>query len=328
MMSGGSGSSSYADLEKVRRSEEKELFIKDLYRANNILGMSLLVASIAAVLLAMVVYSCFVTLQCMRVTLIKNLLVSIMFQAHIHLVLQALIFFARNENLPDIRCLFPNTSFCETLIACSKYFEQTTLSWLAVISYNHWCRSKPKLNNRFNFVTFSLIGWISPIVPTAVWTGLMAKKETTKCWDGLYTMTEIAILEVSKLIFILVCMTFVALTYANLYHSREIIDVEEVLKQRAQTNLCTVVWFWFTLGHVVFMACLHAQYPLDFRSMTAWTYILTILLSTGGLVAAACLCFLDHDVHALRGVLQIAIGSLKVRANAPKGVIGPASACS
>ena len=46
------------------------------------------VASLTAVLLAMVVYSCFVTLQCMRVTLIKNLMVAILFQEHITLVLQ------------------------------------------------------------------------------------------------------------------------------------------------------------------------------------------------------------------------------------------------
>ena len=46
------------------------------------------VASLTAVLLAMVVYSCFVTLQCMRVTLVKNLLVAILFQEHITLVLQ------------------------------------------------------------------------------------------------------------------------------------------------------------------------------------------------------------------------------------------------
>nr|KAG5692456.1 hypothetical protein BaRGS_010166 [Batillaria attramentaria] len=241
---------SHGDIKAEWRRQQHEQFIKDLYRANNILGMSLL----------------------------------------------ALVYYARNENLPDIRCLFRNTPVCEVIIVGSKYFELTTLSWLAVISYNHWCRSKPKLNNRFNFVTFSLIGWITPILPTSVWTGLMVKKDTTKCWEGFNTMTEIAILEVSKLIFILICMCLVGLTYVNLYCSREIINVEEVLKQRVQANLYTAVWFWFTLGHVVFVACWHAQYPLDLRSMTAWTYILTILISTGGLVAATLLCFLDHDV--------------------------------
>ena len=210
---------------------------------------------------------------------------------------KALVYFARKENLPDIRCLFRNTSFCEALIVGSKYFELTTLSWLAVIAYNQWCRSKPKLNNRFNFVTFSLIGWIAPIVPTAVWTGLMARKDTTKCWGGFNTMSEIAILEGSKLVFILMCLGFLALTYLNLYHGREIINVEEVLNQRTKSHLCSAAWFWFTLGHVVYVLCTHAQYPLDFRSMTAWTYILTVLISSGGMVAATCFCFIDRDVR-------------------------------
>ena len=46
------------------------------------------VASLTAVLLAMVIYSCFVTLQCMRVTLVKNLMIAILFQEHITLVFQ------------------------------------------------------------------------------------------------------------------------------------------------------------------------------------------------------------------------------------------------
>ncbi|KAK7093310.1 calcitonin receptor-like protein 1 [Littorina saxatilis] len=285
------------------RDEEKEQFINDLYKANNILGMSLLVASLTAVLLAMVIYSCFVTLQCMRVTLIKNFLVAILFQEHITLVLQALVYFARNERLPDIRCLFRNTSFCEALIASSKYFELTALCWLAVISYNQWCRSKPKLNNRFNFLTIFLIGWITPILPTAVWVGLMAHKDesdATKCWPGHNSKAEIAILEGSKLLFILIALGFLSLNYFNLYHGREIINVEEVLKQRTESHMASCVWFWFTLAHVVYVSATHAQYhPLDFRSMTAWSYILTVLLSSGGLVAATCFCFVDQDVREM-----------------------------
>ena len=210
---------------------------------------------------------------------------------------QALVYFARNENLPDIRCLFRNTSFCEALIAGSKYFELATLSWLAVLACSQWCRSKPKLNNRFSFLTFSLVGWVTPAVPTAVWTGLMASKETSKCWGGFNAMTEIAVLEGSKLAFILLCLAFLALNYLNLYRGREIINVEEVLKRRAQSHLCSAVWLWFALGHVVYVLCTHAQYPLDFRSLAAWTYILTVLISSGGLVAATCFCFIDSDVR-------------------------------
>ncbi|KAL8571714.1 hypothetical protein ACOMHN_030577 [Nucella lapillus] len=278
------------------RSWEEEQFIRDLHKANNIMGISLLVMSLTAVLLAMVIYSCFVTLQCMRVTLIKNLMVAILFQEHITLVLQALVYFARTENLPDIRCLFRNTSFCEALIASSKYFDLTTLSWLAVIAYNQWSRSKPKLNKRFNFVVLSLIGWISPLLPVGVWTVLMAQRETSKCWGGFNTMSEIAILEGSKLVYILIILGFLIVNYVNLYQGREIINVEEVLKQRSQSHMSFAVWVWFSLSHVVYVSCTHAPYTMDFRSMTAWSYILTVLMSSGGLVAALCFCMIDKDV--------------------------------
>ncbi|XP_076451343.1 calcitonin gene-related peptide type 1 receptor-like [Babylonia areolata] len=278
------------------RSWEEEQFIKELHKANNILGISLLVMSLTAVLLTMVIYSCFVTLQCMRVTLIKNLMVAILFQEHITLVLQALVYFARAENLPDIRCLFRNTSFCEALIASSKYFELTTLSWLAVMAYNQWSRSKPKLNKRFNFVALSLVGWISPLPPVAVWTALMAQRATSKCWGGFNTMSEVAILEGAKLVYILLALSFLVVNYVNLYHGREIINVEEVLKQRAQSHMGFAVWVWFSLGHVVYVSCTHAPYTMDFRSMTTWSYILTVLMSSGGLVAALCFCIIDKDV--------------------------------
>ncbi|XP_025084357.1 uncharacterized protein LOC112558235 isoform X2 [Pomacea canaliculata] len=105
------------ELVMARRRMEHQKLINELHRTNNILGISLLVTSLTAVLMAMVVYSCFVTLQCVRVTLIKNLLVSVLFQGHFTLILQVLLFMARTENLPDTRCFFKRTSFCEAIIS-------------------------------------------------------------------------------------------------------------------------------------------------------------------------------------------------------------------
>lgn len=204
---------------------------------------------------------------------------------------------ARTENLPDTRCFFKRTSFCEAIISGSKFFELTTLSWMAVISYNQWCRSKPKLNNKFYFLRFSLAGWISPGLPTAIWVGLVARRNSFKCWMGHTAMSEIAVLELSKLVFILLSLLFLVVTYANLYYSREIINVEEVLKLRTQCHLFACALFWLTLGHVIYVSCAHARYTLDYFSTAAWTYIINVLLSSTGLVTSVCFCFVDADVR-------------------------------
>lgn len=110
-------------------------------------------------------------------------------------------------------------------------------------------------------------------------------------------MPEISVLEVSKLALILISVTLLVLTYANLYYSREIISVDEVLRQRGETYMLALVLIWFALGHVVYASCTHANYDNDVRAMTAWTYILTVLMSSGGLVAATCFCFLERNVR-------------------------------
>lgn len=276
--------------------EAQRKYMMALHKANNIMGMSLLATSMTAILLAMVVYSCFVTLQCMRVALIKNFLVVILLQEHITLVLHVLLYFARTQNLPDIRCLFRTTTFCEVIVVWSKYFELAALCWLLVLVFHQWTRSTPNLHNRFSFLRFTLVGWLTPAIPTTVWASLMARKDLTKCWSGFNNMSEIAVLEGTKLLFILVSLFFLAVNYFNLYYSRETISIDEVLKKRVQSHCCAAVWLWFVLAQVIFVSSSHASHPLDFRFMTTFSYILTVLMSTGGLVASLCLCFVDKEV--------------------------------
>jgi hypothetical protein len=145
----------------------------------------------------------------------------------------------------------------------------------------------------------------------------MARKDTTKCWGGFNAMQEIAIIEGSKLTAILAILLFLALTCFNLYQGRELINIDDVLKQREQSALSGTVWLWFTLPHVIYVSITHGPLDMDFRSMTSLQYVFTVLYSTGGLAAAVCLCFVDRDV---RETLSLTNGKTAAR-DAPPAAI-------
>ncbi|XP_071106604.1 PDF receptor-like [Haliotis cracherodii] len=273
-------------------------FVASLYKGNNILGISLLSISVTAVLLAMFIFSSFVSLQNVRTLLLKHLLVAFLFEDFLTLIQQALVYLARKMKVPDIRCFFKSTVFCETLLVLSKYTSLASLTWVLVLVVYQWRSTKPWYNGNCARALICAVGWLFSCVPTITWTVILALTHKGKCWNGHLSMSSIWIIEGPKFGLLFLILLFLMLTMWKLFdRKREIINIDEILRKRAQLRQCMCVFVWICVGQVTYIVSAHAPMQLDIRSLAAWSYVVTMLMSSKGFVVSICFCFLESDVR-------------------------------
>lgn len=276
-------------------SSQSSLNLENIIEAGkitNILGITLLVISLVSIFAALLIYYAvlpkFVN-GILHVRVQKHLFASIIFDATTKLTNQVIVLIQLQTNAPiDIPFA------CEFLATMNQYSELAILLWLANDSHFLQVTSRSGQICTSGYMTYILIGWGLPIIPTSIWAVSMTVSHKVKCWSGHTLLPIVWIMEVPKLLALMVAFGLLCLTAWRLYGKtkpKKFLDVKKIKYELLMSGLFFSLIF---LSVLAIMIPTHARFGLCIPCQ----YIATIFTSSRGIYLSILYCFLNNDVHA------------------------------
>ncbi|OWF43477.1 Vasoactive intestinal polypeptide receptor [Mizuhopecten yessoensis] len=177
-----------------------------------------------------------------------------------------------------------------------QYSELAIILWLTNDSHFLQVISRSGQICTSGYMTYIVIGWGLPIVPTSVWAVSMAVSHKVKDWTGHTESPLIWIMQIPKLLALLAAFSLLCVTAYRVFartkctkHKKNL-DVRKIKYDVLMSGLFYLV----ILVSVLFnMIITHARIKC-----ISCSYISTILTSSQGTVLSILYCFLNNNVHA------------------------------
>ncbi|XP_060064489.1 PDF receptor-like [Ylistrum balloti] len=263
-------------------------------KISNILGIVLLLVSLITIFVALLIY--YVVLPkfvngILHVRVQKHLFVSVIFDATTKLTIQMLLLF-QLQKIATVEITFAH----EFLATLKQYSDLAMILWLTNDSHFLQVISRSGQICNSGYMTYIVIGWGLPIVPTSVWAVSMAVSHKVKDWTGHTESPLIWIMEIPKLLALLTAFSFLGVTtyrvFARTKHTKHKshLDVRKI----KYDILMSGIFYLVILVSVLFiMIITHARIKC-----ISCSYISTILSSSHGILLSILYCFLNNNVHA------------------------------
>ena len=260
-------------------------------RINSILSITLLAISLVTIIAAFVIYYFilpkFVN-TILHVRIQKHLYVSIAMDALCKLSTHIVILVQYQHG---VAVHFP--LMCEFLATISQYLEIALLAWLALDTHFLQVTSRSGHICTTGYMTYIIIGWGLPVVPTSVWAVAMAVSHKVRCWNGHSKLGIKWIIEVPKLFAVFVAFVFLCICVWRIFGSPRNRSMVDVRKIRFEIVMTWIFYFLVVSSIILTMVSTFAPIGLCY----ACVYVSTVLISSRGLFLSILYCFVNKDVH-------------------------------
>ncbi|XP_025096175.1 corticotropin-releasing factor receptor 1-like [Pomacea canaliculata] len=248
------------------------------------------IISLVFLLVSLVIFSVFRSLQCHRISIHKHLVMSFIFRFIIHIITFEPFVTNRQTSYRDVEWL------CRTLKALDNYMVAANFAWMFVEGlFLHNRLAVSVFSSEAPFALFYAIGWGIPGVLTVLWSTLMHFHNMDSCWSF---STE------SPLIFIVYAPIMVALVI-NLGFLVNIIRIL-VTKLRANNSLETARMRKTIKATVVLLPLLGMTNLLFFLKphgenlgMVAYRVTNAVLPPCQGIFVSLLYCFMNGEVQGV-----------------------------
>ncbi|XP_071108645.1 corticotropin-releasing factor receptor 1-like isoform X1 [Haliotis cracherodii] len=259
--------------------------LTDVYYAGSIISLTFLI-------ITLFIFCYFRSLQCSRISIHKNLVVSFIFRFTLILIL--LVPYVSDRNYPtyrDVRWL------CNVLMALQWYSVLATFSWMLVEGiFLHNRLVVYVFRSDAPFKLFYFIGWGIPAIITITWAVVTHYFNGDKCWNASSNSPFIFIIFAPILLALVINLAFliniirVLITKLRAHNTIESRRIRKAIK-------ATVVLFPL-LG---ITNCLFLAKPSDDKSVLMAVYRVTnaILPACQGIFVTVLYCFMNTEVQSV-----------------------------
>ncbi|XP_055946998.1 corticotropin-releasing factor receptor 2-like [Argiope bruennichi] len=247
--------------------------------------------SLIALVLTLGIFCYFKSLQCSRLRVHRNLVVSLIIHSILLMIIPSTVIF---------RSTFPTYTdvewLCKLLMCVKMYSAMASINWMFVeglLLHSRITVSVFKQDAPFKL--YYLIGWGLPFVFVSTWAFLMSKELHTPCWKGYGKSSYVWILTGPMVIALLVNSVFmvnivrILITKLNRSSSIESRQMKKAVKATA------LLFPLLGLTHLMF--CINPKDDATFEE----AYMITnaILQSSQGFFVGLLYCFMNSEVQTV-----------------------------
>ncbi|CAG7728829.1 unnamed protein product [Allacma fusca] len=139
--------------------------------------------SIIALIPALIIFFSYSQLRVHRIILHQNLFISFLINGLFVIAVKTFIILNDlNSDKDAIQVSNQNTVWCRLLFIMTKYSRLTNYMWMFCEGYYLHKLIAAAFAEQESLLVFYLIGWVFPIIPTAIYAGLRLYDANEKCW--------------------------------------------------------------------------------------------------------------------------------------------------
>ncbi|XP_067649770.1 corticotropin-releasing factor receptor 2-like isoform X1 [Haliotis asinina] len=283
------------ELWQSTRREDDTTVIGNVVRLAEILRDIYFVASIislAFLILTLFIFSYFKSLQCSRISIHKNLVMSFIFRFILIIVMMEPYISKRDTSYRDFDWL------CKTLTALRKYTIVSNFFWMFVEGlFLHNRLAVSVFSTEAPFTLFYVIGWGIPGVITLLWALLMHFYNQDSCWDNHNQSTLIFIIYAPILVTLVINCAFLVNIIRILITKLRANNTIETVRIRKAIKATAVLLPLLGIINILFLLK-----PEENGSLTkAYRVINAVLPACQGIFISLLYCFMNSEV---RGVIK------------------------
>ncbi|XP_022240470.1 calcitonin gene-related peptide type 1 receptor-like isoform X1 [Limulus polyphemus] len=139
--------------------------------------------SITALVPALVIFFSYKQLQVHRVTMHKNLFVSLLLNGVFVIIFRTMVMTEESDERGDGQNFFQqNGPGCKVLFVTTKYFRMTSYMWMFCEGFYLHKLIVAAFAEQKSLVSFYVIGWGFPIIPVGIYAILRKTLKDERCW--------------------------------------------------------------------------------------------------------------------------------------------------
>ncbi|CAL4174508.1 unnamed protein product, partial [Meganyctiphanes norvegica] len=258
--------------------------------------------SLITLTVTMFIFTYFRSLECERLRVHRNLVLSLIFTMIINIVMtESAIFRPETDNYRDINWL------CKSLIAASICSRMATINWMFVEGlFLHSRLTSNVFDSGAPFILYYTIGWGLPVGFTSGWAIVMYMNYHEDCWHNFakepYVFIVVAPMITALLINLLFLINIIRILVTKLQAS----DAVETARVRKAIKATLVLFPLLGIPNLLAM-----YNPRDNATLEgAYMVANALLQSCMGVVVSILYCFLNSEVQ---GVLKTRWWQYRVR---------------
>lgn len=247
------------DVFGVEKDELKETInhTKDLPedKTTNIIILVTLIVSLLFLVMSFVAINCLLPRkinQSASYKIWKHFLSLMIMEVLLMATLEIVYFLLRKHNSP------PKPAVCETLITCIEYLNTAGYMWFMIQTHLHQLSAKSERLCTSGYITYIVIGWGIPAIPTTIWSVSLSLSYGQPCWTRYESQPIIWILEAAHMVMLLVAVIFLIKTFIKISSNSEMLN----------TNCCYRRLYLEAIGSALFAAFMLSVIVLNIVSYT------------------------------------------------------------
>ncbi|XP_054711254.1 calcitonin gene-related peptide type 1 receptor-like [Uloborus diversus] len=251
------------------------------------------IISIISLIPALIIFMAYKQLQVHRVTMHKNLFLSLLLNALAMVLFKGIIIENELQRPNGHRSILnENGSGCKILLILTKYFRMTNYMWMFCEGFYLHKLIAAAFAEQRNLIVFYIIGWGLPLVPVGIYAILRAVLENEKCWALPVEKFE-WIMNVPNLLSLLINLYFLCHIIGVLVTKVRATHCKEPNQYRKAVRATLVLVPLFGLHF-----CLVIYRPQTGKCglLQAYVYFNYAMDGLQGLMVAVIFCYLNNEV--------------------------------
>nr|XP_053634325.1 corticotropin-releasing factor receptor 2-like [Cherax quadricarinatus] len=247
--------------------------------------------SLLTLSLTIFIFTYFRTLECDRLRVHRNLVVSLIIHFLVMLVLSEPFIFHRHTNTyRDVDWV------CKTLLALTMYAQMTSINWMFVEGlFLHSRLTSNVFDSGAPFAIYYTIGWGAPLVFILAWAATMSLHHEVHCWRGYGGLPYAWILVAPMATALMINLVFLVNIMRIVVTKLKANDAVETTQVRKAIRAAVLLFPLLGITNLLF-----AVNPGDKGDLED-AYMLTnaLLQSSQGVFVSVLYCFLNSEVQEL-----------------------------
>ncbi|XP_054712761.1 calcitonin gene-related peptide type 1 receptor-like [Uloborus diversus] len=249
--------------------------------------------SVVSMIPALIIFSVYKQLQVQRITMHKNLFLSLFLNGVVVLLFKSLVVLDEFNRSPTYQTTMQkNGATCRALFVLTKYFRMTNYMWMFCEGFYLHKLIAAAFAEQKNLLMFYIIGWVVPLLPVGIYTVIRKTMFDEKCWalpaeEYEWIMNAPNMLSLLINLFFLCNIIRVLVTKLRATHSNE----PSQYRKAVRATLVLVPLFGLHFGLIIYR-------PQSGKCgfLEAYTYFSHALDGLQGFFVSLIFCYMNGEV--------------------------------